>query len=354
MIRLGLNDQQLSTLRFTVSPLLHVVQAVLWVQQRPQQLPAWLKDRWSQVSADSRALLVDLIDPSTHSIPDFLLPLTDQYRPSAETELAAVAATPVAVLRDQLRLTYRLGPVDEVFACRMGAVPAVADKWRKEPNELARAAWAGDSAPILAAAQDALQEVWQLVIAPSWPLIRSVTETDVMHRLQLVKSAGMSSAALELVDGEEWDGKAARIDSPLELDLSNVRSRIVLAPVVLLDQGRSLVVSGDDLVIGYPCRGRGIVVGPRASGESPAITLPDGLGTRHRLLAALEVPQSGHNLAARLGLSKATVSYHLGRLHSSGLVERRRLGREVYYARTPAADRFTVAALPRDARPTPS
>ncbi|GAA0948442.1 hypothetical protein GCM10009554_46080 [Kribbella koreensis] len=69
-------------------------------------------------------------------------------------------------------------------------------------------------------------------------------------------------------------------------------------------------------------------------------------------MAALEVPQPGHTLAARLGLSKATVSYHLGRLHSSGLVERRRLGREVYYARTPAADRLTTPL--RDARPTPS
>jgi DNA-binding transcriptional ArsR family regulator len=354
MIRLGLNDQQLSTLRFTVSPLMHVVQAVLWIRQRPHQPPAWLPERWSQVSSRTRALLIDLIDPSTHSIPDFLLPLTDQYRPRAETELAAVAATPLDDLRDQLRLTYRLGPVDEVFACRMGAVPAVAEKWRKAPNELARAAWAGKSGPLLTAAQEALLEVWQVVVAPTWPVIRSVTETDVMHRLQLVKSAGMSSAVLDLVDGEEWDGKAARIDSPLELDLTNLRHRIVLAPSVLLDQGRSLIVSGDDLVVGYPCRGRAVVVGPHATGESPDEGTSQGLGTRHRLLAALEVPQPGHGLAARLGLSKATVSYHLGRLHSSGLVERRRLGREVYYARTPAADRLTVAAVPRDARPTPS
>jgi DNA-binding transcriptional ArsR family regulator len=355
MIRLGLNDQQLSTLRFTVSPLLHVVETVLWIQQRRRQLPVWLPDRWSQVSPDSRALLLDLIDPSTHSIPDFLLPVTAQYRPSAETELTAVAATPLAVLRDQLRLTYRLGPMDEVFTGRLGVVPAVADKWRKAPSELVRAASAGHREPLLTAARDALQEAWHVVIAPSWPLIRSVTETDVMHRLQLVKTAGMSSAALELVDGADWDGEAARLDSQLDLDLTNIRSRIVLAPVVVLDRGRSLVVSGDNLLIGYPCRGRAIVVGPRTTGESPIETHPDGLGTRHRLLAALEVPQPGHNLAARLGLSKATVSYHLGRLHSSGLVERRRLGREVYYARTPAADRFSLTAPPpRDARPTPS
>lgn len=352
MIRLGLNDRQLSTLRFTVSPMMHVVEAVLWIRQRPHQPPAWLPRRWSQVSPASRTLLLDLIDPATHSIPDFLVPVTDQYRPTAETELAAIAATPLDDLRAHLRLTYRLGPVNETFACRMGVVPAVADKWRKEPTALVEAAWAGQSAPLLDAVQQALAEAWQVLLAPTWPVIRSVTETDVMHRLQLVKAAGMSSAAVELVDGEAWDGEAAQLDSPLELDLTRLRRRIVLAPSVLLDRGRAVIISGDDLLIGYPCRGRAAVIGPHTTGDSPREQPSDGLGTRHRLIAALEIPQPGHTLAARLGLSKATVSYHLGRLHSSGLVERRRLGREVYYARTPAGDRLTMPL--RDARPTPS
>lgn len=352
MIRLGLNDRQLSTLRFTVSPMMHVVEAVLWIRQRPHQPPTWLPRRWSQVSPASRTLLLDLIDPATHSIPDFLIPLTDQYRPTAETELAAIAATPLDDLRAHLRLTYRLGPVDETFACHLGVVPAVADSWRKEPTALVEAAWEGQSAPLLDAVQQALAEAWQVLLAPTWPVIRAVTETDVMHRLQLVKTTGMSSAAVELVDGEDWDGEAAQLDSPLELDLTRLHHRIVLAPSVLLDRGRAVIVSGDDLLIGYPCRGRAVVIGPHTTGDSPAELLTDVLGTRHRLIAALEIPQPGHSLAARLGLSKATVSYHLGRLHSSGLVERRRLGREVYYARTPAADRLTTPL--RDARPTPS
>jgi DNA-binding transcriptional ArsR family regulator len=354
VIRLGLNDRQLTTLRFTVSPMMHVVEAVLWIRQRPQQPPAWLPQRWSQVSSASRALLLELIDPATHSIPDFLIPLTDQYRPTVETELAVMAATPLDVLRAHLRLSYRLGPVNENFARHMGAVPAVADRWRKEPTPLVAAAWAGDSAPLLAAAQQAMAEAWQVLLAPTWPVIRSVTETDVMHRLQLVKTTGMSSAAVELVDGEDWDGQSAQLDSPLELDLTRAGRRIVLAPSVLLDRGRAVIISGDDLLIGYPCRGRAVVTGPHATADAPEEPLTDALGTRHRLIAALEIPQPGHSLAARLGLSKATVSYHLGRLHSSGLVERRRLGREVYYARTQAAERLTTPGTLRDARPTPS
>jgi DNA-binding transcriptional ArsR family regulator len=354
VIRLGLNDHQLSTLRFTVSPMMHVVEAVLWIQQRPHQPPAWLPQRWSSVSPASRALLLDLIDPATHSVPDFLIPLTDQYRPTPEAELAAIAATPLDDLRAHLRLTYRLGPVDEHFARNLGVVPAVADKWRKEPTALVAAAWVGDSAPLLTAVGQALAEAWQVLLAPTWPVIRSVTETDVMHRLQLVKTTGMSSAAVELVDGEDWDGQSAQLDSPLELDLTRTGRRIVLAPSVLLDRGRAIIISGGDLLIGYPCRGRAAVIGPHATADAPdePLTLTDGLGTRHRLIAALEVPQPGHSLAARLGLSKATVSYHLGRLHSSGLVERRRLGREVYYARTQAAEQLTMPL--RDARPTPS
>ncbi|NEA37284.1 helix-turn-helix domain-containing protein [Streptomyces sp. SID13031] len=342
----------MSTLRFTVSPLMQLIHAVLWIQQRPHLPPTWLPQRWSRVSPASRTLLLDLIDPATHSIPDFLLPLTDRYRPTIETELAVIAATPLNDLRAHLRLTYRLGPVDEAFAGHLGVVPAVADSWRKEPTELVEAAWAGQCDPLLDAVQQALAEAWQVLLAPTWPVIRAVTETDVMYRLHLVKTAGMSSAALELVDGEAWDGQAAQLDSPLELDLTRLRHRIVLAPAVLLDRGRAVIVSGDDLVVGYPCRGRAVVVGPHSTGDSPEETTSEGLGTRHRLIAALEIPQPGHSLAARLGLSKATVSYHLGRLHSSGLVERRRLGREVYYARTPAADRLTPSL--RDVRPTPS
>lgn len=352
MIRLGLNDRQLSTLRFTVSPLMQLIHAVVWIQQRPHRPPTWLPQRWSQVSPASRTLLLDLIDPATHSIPDFLLPLTDQYHPTVETELAAIAATGLNDLHADLRLTYRLGPVDECFAGHLGVVPAVAESWRKEPTELVEAAWAGRSAPLLDAVQQALAEAWQVLLAPTWPAIRSVAETDVMYRLLLVQKAGMSSAALELVDGEQWDGQAAQLDSPLEVDLTRLHHRIVLAPAVLLDSGRAIIVAGDDLVVGYPCRGRAVVVGPHATGNSPEETASEGLGTRHRLIAALEIPQPGHSLAASLGLSKATVSYHLGRLHSSGLVERRRLGREVYYARTPAADRLTSPL--RDARPTPS
>lgn len=355
MIRLGLSDQQLATLRFTVSPLMHVVQAVLWIRQHPEH--GWPARRWSRVSPGTRELLLNLIDPSTHSIPDFLNPLTDQYRPTVETELAAVAATPLEQLREELRLVYRLGPVNEVVGRRLGAEPAVADSWRKEPMELAQKAWDGETEPLLTAVQAALLEAWQVLLAPTWPLVRSVTETDVMYRLQLIRTAGMSSSALELFDGEEWDGKAAHLDSHLDLDLTHVNCRIILAPSVLMESGRALIGSCADLVVGYPCRGRGAIIGPHATGETAGQQAPvvlgtsQVLGTPHRLLVALEVPQAGHGLAARLGLSKATVSYHLGRLHSSGLVERRRLGREVYYARTPAAEKVIG---PPDVRPTPS
>jgi DNA-binding transcriptional ArsR family regulator len=66
-------------------------------------------------------------------------------------------------------------------------------------------------------------------------------------------------------------------------------------------------------------------------------------GNRSRLLAALGTPASSTGLAALTGLPLGSVGGHLKVLRESGLVERRRSGREVLYWRTALGDALTAA-----------
>ena len=71
--------------------------------------------------------------------------------------------------------------------------------------------------------------------------------------------------------------------------------------------------------------------------DTEAVVTVDG--TRRDLLRALHEhgPVTGSDLAARLGLSKSTVSYHLERLETDGLIERDQSGRTVTNDVTPTA-----------------
>jgi predicted transcriptional regulator len=71
--------------------------------------------------------------------------------------------------------------------------------------------------------------------------------------------------------------------------------------------------------------------------DTEAVVTVDG--TRRDLLRALREhgPATGSDLAARLGLSKSTVSYHLERLEADGLIDRDQSGRTVTNDVTPTA-----------------
>ncbi|MFB9646128.1 helix-turn-helix domain-containing protein [Microbacterium terregens] len=62
-----------------------------------------------------------------------------------------------------------------------------------------------------------------------------------------------------------------------------------------------------------------------------------GLG-RARLLARMHEPLSTSELAAETGLALATVSHHLSRLRTAGLVQASRDGARRIHSRTPVGD----------------
>jgi DNA-binding transcriptional ArsR family regulator len=91
----------------------------------------------------------------------------------------------------------------------------------------------------------------------------------------------------------------------------------------------------------YPARGIGELW---TAPPEPSHALAGVLGaTRARLLADLGQPATTTALAARHGLSPASVSAQLTRLRAAGLVSSRRSGKEVHYRRTSLADAMVQA-----------
>lgn len=346
VIRIGLTNEQLASARFAVSPLQQLSDALFWLQA--SGTPGnWLTRRWEVVSPAARSILTDLVDPGTPSVPDFLSPFPHSDRPSVADELASVRATPLEQLLRELPWTLQIGPVQTCYARSRGLTPEVMDRRRKLPSRASVAAYDGDRKALLEPVAVALEEAWGVLLAPCWPRLLTVLETDIQFRLQQIAKGGTRAAVLDLVDGE-WDGTMVTVPARIKVDVAARRGAVVLAPSVFLGGRVPLaVLSGPtfhDNYLGYPCRGRAAITGPFATGVSEETESGelDIVGrTRGRVLAALTQPQCGRAVAARLGLSPATVSYHLGRLHRGGLVDRRRVGKEVVYA---LSDRGRVLA----------
>ena len=109
-------------------------------------------------------------------------------------------------------------------------------------------------------------------------------------------------------------------------------------PSVFLWPWVSVEFETDQPVISYAARGSGLVwERPRDNRRS----LSSLIGrSRAAILEHLVVPRSTTWLARSLHLAPATVSPHLAVMSASGLLDSRKSGREVLYARTPVAEQL--------------
>nr|WP_306454453.1 winged helix-turn-helix domain-containing protein [Streptomyces sp. TLI_235] len=93
----------------------------------------------------------------------------------------------------------------------------------------------------------------------------------------------------------------------------------------------------------YPPRGVATLWERREREPSRALAAVLGR-TRALLLAELDEPASTGELARRTGVTPGGVSQHLGALREAGLLDAHRVGRQVLYARTEAAEVLLGAA----------
>ncbi len=335
-VRIPMTAEALGRSRFGISPCAEVVGS-LRALHRPSpgspHLMRWRARALDAVPAESLSLLAALTG-STVYVLDLLTPPPHAAVASIDDEAAAIAATPPELTEYQLDIAFRGRAVPAEVAASVGG-PARLEELRQPMPAVVAEALAGGAAAFTARLAGAMRTYFERVLAPDWPRVLDVLTADVAYRGDRMAQHGALTLLDDFHPSVRWDDGAIVVRKPFDLVVDWPHDGLLLVPStgigdgVLLNAERPTAPS-----ILYPARGlHALWPAPSAPGE-----LGELIGhTRATLLAALDVPRTTAELGRREALSAATVSYHLGILHRTGLVARRRTGRRVVYARTELA-----------------
>jgi hypothetical protein len=185
-----------------------------------------------------------------------------------------------------------------------------------------------------------LDWLWTHTVATDWPRRERVLRADIVARANRLATHGWTGVLKDLGRSREWvgDGEMRISDSAMPTKELGPEAQLWFVPTHWM---ASWV--GWDLphryAVYYP------VTGSLAAVEGSGGGLDRLIGAnRACLLRALSEPVSTTALAAQSGLPIGAVGNHLKVLLDSGLVLRRRSGREVFYWRTALADSLVAAS----------
>jgi hypothetical protein len=189
-------------------------------------------------------------------------------------------------------------------------------------------------------AVDLLEWVWSHTLAADWARRRRVLRADIVSRTSRLATQGWAAVLHDLGRDREWVG-----DGQLRINRYQLPSRRLdpdadLFFVPVHSQGSWV---GWDIpsryAVYYPVTGALAQVDGRAADGLAALVGAN----RAAVLAALSEPGGTSHLVATTGLPLGSVGGHLRVLLASGLVLRRRSGREVLYWRTALGDALVAA-----------
>ncbi|WP_217554967.1 winged helix-turn-helix domain-containing protein [Streptomyces sp. GbtcB6] len=239
-------------------------------------------------------------------IADFLSPAPREGQTVADAA-ATVRATDPAQARADLRVSLA------------GPLPAALDR---------------DDLPERAATL--LEYVWAETVRPDWDRRRRVLAADVAARTARASQAGWAAVLDSLKPGQtRWLGGNRLQVNMHEYPPREISGADLLLVPVTPQRGWVSWQEPDRYALIYPCAG--------ALADPSGRAVPAGLeallgAARAGVLVLLDAPLSTTHLTAVTGQGLGSVGRHLRVLLDAGLVERRRAGRSVLYARTAAGD----------------
>jgi hypothetical protein len=251
--------------------------------------------------------------------PDFLAPPPKTPLPDVHQEIERIRLTDPAQVRWELREAY---PHEQL--------PPELDALQSDPEA------ATDELADLAAAY------WEIALEPHWEAIRDTLEDDIAHRARLLTTAGQLEIFADLHPDVRWQDGTLEVEHPYQQTVKLADRGLMLVPSAFVwpRNGAMFDPPWQPALI-YPARGIGNLWAPTR--QNPQ-ALADLIGARRAtILAGLEREASTTTIARRLGASPASISEHLTVLRRAGLLRTRRQGREVLYARTPAANTLLQA-----------
>ncbi|MER7006188.1 DUF5937 family protein [Dactylosporangium sp. NPDC000555] len=315
MLRLEVDAADLLHTRFGVSPLFELGALLRKLAGLAPPGPfARLRPTYERLCAETDLDAVVALH-TAHYGADFIGPPPPGMQQTWEADLAVVRETPLPVARREIAQALAQGP--------------------KIPDSVLRVLRSADVVDRLAAA---LESAWLALLAPDWPQLRAICESDVVHRAGRLGEGGWAAAFNGLHRDVRWH------DGAIELGDRSAGARTVpsdgtgllLVPSALIWPGVGAFADPPwRRALVYPARGVAALWEAPTGGGA----LAELVGrSRARLLVALEAPASTTQLAARLGLAVGAVGDHLAILRRAGLVRPARAGRSVLYRRTPLGD----------------
>lgn len=317
LIEYELAGADLGEVRFALSPMNELALS-LRTWREPGRYPLMLP--WLQRTEAARAgldgeLLLALSNDQLWT-PDFLTPRPRSPLTRFADELAAVADTPLDVVRDDIAEVHPAGPP-----------PAL----RGRRDRLLRRIVA------------ALSAYWDACFEPWWPRMRTVLEADIVFRGRVIAREGLAAMFADLSPRIRLVDDVVRVEmtSKVGFRRSTAGEGLTLAPSLFTRNATAPISPDEPPLILYGARGVGTLWEAEPAGERDA--LADLLGAvRARLLGLLESPASSTELAVRLGVTTSAVNQHLRALRDGGLLTSARHGRSVLYLRSELGDRLVT------------
>jgi len=316
---LGVQAADLLSCRFAVSPLFELGSAIRTTHRPAGQrwhLP-WLDLVARQSPPDGLAVL-QALQPQRGYTPDFIAPTPSGPGTTVHDELDRVAQTPIKQVVHELQL------------CRVD-----------QPGTTARAVLAdllADPQRARDTITGALLSCWEQLLAPHWPRVQHLLDSDVAHRAQHLTDHGLSHLLQHLHPDVRYQDDTVQVDwrQPTVHSRRDVDGAgLVLMPSAFIwPQPIAVLEPPWQPTIVYPARG--VAALWHAPPSDAAAALIGVLGaTRAQLLTDLDEPDDTTSLATRYGMAPSSLSRHLQALRAAGLLTARRQQRRVLYQRTP-------------------
>ncbi len=326
-LRFGVAD--LARVRFAVSPLWEAMAAVRVLVDPPSRsyhLP-WLEAVRPMLDDLDLAPLTAL-QPRRGYNPDFPMPAPVRALPDVRDQLAQVRATPLNQVHAE---------VARALSERSGEpIPAGAQDLLTDP------------ARTRSRIVDALESVWEQLIAPHWPVLRDLLEADISYHGRLLADRGLEQLIPALHPLVRWTGEAVLIDQGQRQTRELRGAGLLLMPSAFSWPAVTVVLDEPiQPTLVYPARGIAELWQPATAATSDTLGRLMGR-TRAKLLASLRHPATTTTLARRHDLAPATVSEHLTTLRGAGLVTARRHRSQMLYRLTALGEQLVDGAPATD------
>lgn len=309
-VTLNLGSEDLSHVRFAFSPLWECVAAFrAWIDpSRHALLLPWLARIGPAKSLHAWEPLTSLALVSRGAIPDFLAPPPLTPLPRLIDELDSLRRVSAKVLRTEIEIAYPKGmprPMELVIRDPVGFASKIAEL---------------------------LQKFWQFALASEWSLFRSKLEAEVLFRSRALAFGGPEALFKGVHSDVHYERGKLTIRTVSHWDGLRRRRGILLVPSIFSWPDVFLTVRPPwRPTLTYTCRGVAELWSDIGQQSEPGAHRLLG-ATCAKVIARLRTPQTTIEIARALRLSAPAASEQITRLWRTGLLERTRIGRRVFYA----------------------